>query len=52
MLSAQQEPIDAHRGYDFYSLNIDAGGMWVRRSLDRMLATKNADRPHTTAPGS
>ncbi len=37
MLRAQQEAIDANPDYAFYSLNIDAGGMWVRRILDRML---------------
>ncbi len=37
MLIAQQEAIDANPDYEFYSMNIDAGGMWVRRILDRML---------------
>jgi phenylpropionate dioxygenase-like ring-hydroxylating dioxygenase large terminal subunit len=37
MLTAQQAAIDAHQDYQFYSLNIDAGGMWVRRILDGML---------------
>ena len=37
MLVAQQEGIDANPDHTFYSLNIDAGGMWVRRILDRML---------------
>ncbi|MFJ4286517.1 aromatic ring-hydroxylating dioxygenase subunit alpha [Paenarthrobacter nicotinovorans] len=37
MLTAQQEAIDANPDYEFYSLNIDAGGMWVRRMLERML---------------
>jgi phenylpropionate dioxygenase-like ring-hydroxylating dioxygenase large terminal subunit len=37
MLTAQQAAIDANPDYEFYSLNIDAGGMWVRRILDRML---------------
>ena len=37
MLTAQQAAIDAHPDYQFYSLNIDAGGMWVRRILDGML---------------
>jgi vanillate O-demethylase monooxygenase subunit len=37
MLKAQQEAIDANPDYEFYSLNIDAGGMWVRRILDAML---------------
>jgi vanillate O-demethylase monooxygenase subunit len=37
MLIAQQQAIDANPEYEFYSLNIDAGGMWVRRLLERML---------------
>ncbi|MEV7662185.1 aromatic ring-hydroxylating dioxygenase subunit alpha [Paenarthrobacter sp. NPDC089316] len=37
MLTAQQEAIDANPDYEFYSLNIDAGGMWVRRMIERML---------------
>jgi phenylpropionate dioxygenase-like ring-hydroxylating dioxygenase large terminal subunit len=37
MLNAQQEAIDAHPGYDFYNLNIDAGSMWVRRVIDRLV---------------
>ncbi len=36
MLNAQQIAIDAHPGYDFYNLNIDAGGLWVRRLIDRL----------------
>ena len=37
MLTAQQAAIDANPDYEFYSLNIDAGGMWVRRLIERML---------------
>jgi phenylpropionate dioxygenase-like ring-hydroxylating dioxygenase large terminal subunit len=37
MLNAQQVAIDAHPGYDFYNLNIDAGGLWVRRILDKLV---------------
>ena len=40
MLAAQQAAIDANPDYEFYSLNIDAGGMWVRRLLERMLAAE------------
>ena len=40
MLNAQQRAIEANPGYDFYNLNIDAGGMWVRRLLDRMVAAE------------
>ena len=41
MLTAQQRAIDANPDYEFYSLNVDAGGMWVRRILDRMLLAEN-----------
>lgn len=41
MLTAQQKAIDANPDYEFYSLNVDAGGMWVRRILDRMLQAEN-----------
>lgn len=37
MLEAQQRGIDANPGYDFYNLNIDAGGMWSRRLVQRMI---------------
>ncbi len=40
MLKAQQEAIDANPDYEFYNLNIDAGGMWVRRMLERGLAAE------------
>jgi phenylpropionate dioxygenase-like ring-hydroxylating dioxygenase large terminal subunit len=37
MLEAQQRGIDANPGYQFYNLNVDAGGMWARRLLQRMI---------------
>jgi vanillate O-demethylase monooxygenase subunit len=37
MLRAQQKAIEANPDYEFYNLNIDAGGMWVRRLLEKML---------------
>jgi phenylpropionate dioxygenase-like ring-hydroxylating dioxygenase large terminal subunit len=37
MLAAQQRAIDVNPGHEFYSLSVDAGGMWVRRILDEML---------------
>jgi phenylpropionate dioxygenase-like ring-hydroxylating dioxygenase large terminal subunit len=37
MLEAQQRGIEANPGYDFYNLNIDAGGMWARRLVQRMI---------------
>ncbi|MCW4466925.1 aromatic ring-hydroxylating dioxygenase subunit alpha [Glutamicibacter sp. MNS18] len=47
MLKAQQEAIDANPDYEFYNLNIDSGGMWVRRILESMLEAE--DRLHTSA---
>ena len=40
MLKAQQEAIDANPDYEFYNLNIDSGGMWVRRLIERRLAAE------------
>ncbi|MER5388028.1 aromatic ring-hydroxylating dioxygenase subunit alpha [Saccharopolyspora sp. NPDC002686] len=49
MLRAQQRAIDANPEHEFYSLNIDAGGMWVRQILERMLAAEG--RP-SSAPAT
>ena len=51
MLAAQQAAIDANPDHEFYSLNIDAGGMWVRRILDRMLAGRGPGRRRTAQSG-
>ena len=45
MLRAQQTAIDANPDHEFYSLNIDAGGMWVRRILDEMMERERAASP-------
>jgi len=37
MLQAQQQAIEANPDYEFYNLNIDAGGMWIRRFIERAL---------------
>ncbi|UCE31840.1 MAG: aromatic ring-hydroxylating dioxygenase subunit alpha [Burkholderiales bacterium] len=37
ILEAQQVAIDAHPDHRFYNLNIDAGSMWARRLIDRMV---------------
>lgn len=50
MLRAQQEAIDANPDYEFYSLNIDAGCMWVRRILERMLEAEG--RSGAVAPAA
>jgi vanillate O-demethylase monooxygenase subunit len=41
MLEAQQRGIEANPGYDFYNLNIDAGSMWTRRVVQRMIAAES-----------
>jgi phenylpropionate dioxygenase-like ring-hydroxylating dioxygenase large terminal subunit len=47
MLNAQQRAIEANAGYEFYNLNIDAGGMWVRRLIDaRVAAERGRERTH------
>ena len=48
MLRAQQQAIDANPDYEFYNLNIDAGGMWVRRILERALEQEG--RSLSTSP--
>ena len=45
MLEAQQAAIDANPDYEFYSLNIDAGGMWARRIVHRMIDAEWARTP-------
>ena len=40
MLEAQQRGIDANPDYDFYNLNIDAGSMWTRRIVQRMIGAE------------
>ncbi len=49
MLIAQQKAIDANPDYVFYSLNIDAGGMWVRRILERMLRAEGLSTDASTS---
>ena len=38
LLEAQQRAMDENPGRVFYNLNIDAGAMWARRIIDRMIA--------------
>ena len=37
VLEAQQRAMDERPDHTFYNLNIDAGSMWARRLIDRML---------------
>ena len=41
ILEAQQRAIDENPDRVFYNLNIDAGAMWARRVIDRMVAKEN-----------
>jgi len=45
ILEAQQQAIDDHPGYSFYNLNIDAGSMWMRKLIDRMIALEAGEAP-------
>lgn len=40
VLEAQQQAIDANPDHDFYNLNIDAGSMWARKLIDRMIKSE------------
>ena len=44
ILEAQQQAIDDNPDHAFYNLNIDAGAMWARRLIDRMIADDAAPR--------
>ena len=46
VLEAQQRAIDRNPRSPFYNLNIDAGALWARRMIDRMLAREEG----TSAP--
>ena len=49
ILEAQQQAIDEHPGYSFYNLNIDAGSMWMRRLIDKMIALEAKPGPRVIA---
>ncbi|MBV8916266.1 MAG: aromatic ring-hydroxylating dioxygenase subunit alpha, partial [Acetobacteraceae bacterium] len=40
VLEAQQRAIDSNPRLPFYNLNIDAGALWARRLIDRMIAAE------------
>ena len=42
ILEIQQRAIQDHPDHHFYNLNIDAGSMWARRLIDRMIAAEAA----------
>jgi vanillate O-demethylase monooxygenase subunit len=45
VLEAQQLAINARPGHRFYNLNIDAGAMWARKLIDRLVAAETPDDP-------
>ena len=51
MLEAQQAAIDNNPRSPFYDLNIDAGALWARRLVDRMLADEAARAIPNVAAG-
>ena len=46
VLEAQQRAIDKNPRLPFYNLNIDAGALWARRMIDRMLASEQGQAVH------
>ena len=46
VLEAQQRAIDKYPRMPFYNLNIDAGALWARRMIDRMLAAEGGSVDH------
>ncbi|MDH6168044.1 phenylpropionate dioxygenase-like ring-hydroxylating dioxygenase large terminal subunit [Variovorax boronicumulans] len=44
VLEAQQKAMDDHPDHQFYNLNIDAGSMWARRLIDRMVEKEKPAR--------
>ncbi|NRG18553.1 aromatic ring-hydroxylating dioxygenase subunit alpha [Rhizobiales bacterium] len=42
ILEAQQKAIEENPDHVFYNLNIDAGSMWARKLIDRMIDQENA----------
>lgn len=51
VLEAQQRAIDANPDHQFYNLNIDAGSMWARKLIDRMIDAEFRPQsgPHAVA---
>lgn len=48
ILEAQQQAMEDHPGHVFYDLNVDAGGVWARRLIERMIAAERVPRGVTT----
>ena len=45
ILEAQQQAVDDRPGHRFYNLNIDAGSMWARKLIDKMIAAETPAAP-------
>ena len=43
VLEAQQVAMNDHPEHSFYNLNIDAGSMWARRFIDKMVALETPE---------
>lgn len=50
VLEAQQKAIEEHPDHKFYNLNIDAGAMWARRLIDRMVDAERGTPGSTVIP--
>jgi vanillate O-demethylase monooxygenase subunit len=48
VLEAQQKAMDEHPDHQFYNLNIDAGSMWARRLIDKMI--RKEEPPNIVIP--
>ncbi|HVJ02390.1 MAG TPA: RHO alpha subunit C-terminal catalytic domain-containing protein, partial [Sphingomonas sp.] len=44
ILEAQQRAMDENPDRIFYNLNVDAGAMWARKLIDRMVAKESAPK--------
>jgi vanillate O-demethylase monooxygenase subunit len=49
ILEAQQRAMDENPDRIFYNLNIDAGAMWTRKLIDKMVAKENPPPQHLQA---
>jgi DNA-binding GntR family transcriptional regulator len=52
IVEAQQRAMDENPDHVFYNLNIDAGSIWARRIIDRMVAAEAQGAARTSRPPS
>jgi len=50
VLEAQQKAIEEHPDHKFYNLNIDAGAMWARRLIDKLVEAEKSPPPRFARP--